>query len=114
MKNQHGDDVEHFECDCHDPGHAISFMLSRNKDSEPDLFLHVFLDRDTRSFFRRLWEGFKYAFKIGSPCKYGHFGEWQLSRHDAERLVVLAATFAKEYDHVMRKRPIVGKRFQTS
>lgn len=82
-------DVYYFDCHCTDMEHTVRFTIDEDEDSI-DLYMDAFLS-NYRNFWKRLWEGLKYAF--GHKCIYGHFCSWSLCRNDADRLIKLAEKF---------------------
>ena len=102
MKYDYGDIIEHFECSCHSLEHVIRFHIIDDQKYGPDLYMHVYLDRD-RGFFRRLFEALKYAFNIGKPCRYGQFDEFILNYQDADRMIDMLNEY-KNMSHTYTQR----------
>ena len=71
----------YFDCACYDSEHTIRFVFDDDGDIA-ELYLDVFLA--DQPWYKRLWLGIKYIF--GYKSRYGHFGNWTLAEHDAERL----------------------------
>jgi hypothetical protein len=70
----------YFECICGCDEHTIRFTLDKE---EKEIYTSVFL-ASHRNFFVRIWLGIKYIF--GGKSRYGQFGNWTLSIHDADRI----------------------------
>lgn len=78
---------EYFDCSCFHSEHGIKFDLDAGFDDIfPELYLTVFMNRDELPWYARLSEAFKYLFKVGKPCRFGHFGNWTLRQGDVDRL----------------------------
>ncbi len=70
----------YFECMCAHEEHTIKFTLDKE---EKEIYTSVFL-ASHRNFFVRIFLGIKYIF--GGKSRYGQFGNWSLSTHDADRI----------------------------
>ncbi len=70
----------YFECFCANEEHTIKFTLDIE---EKEIYTSVFL-ANHRNFFVRIILGIKYIF--GGKSRYGHFANWALNKHDANRL----------------------------
>ena len=70
----------YFECMCAHDEHTIRFTLDKE---DKEIYTSVLL-ASHRNFFVRIILGIKYIF--GGKSRYGYFGNWTLSIHDADRL----------------------------
>ncbi len=70
----------YFECICGCDEHTIRFTLDKEGK---EIYTSVFL-ASHRNFFVRIFLGIKYIF--GGKSRYGQFGNWSLSTHDADRI----------------------------
>jgi len=80
----------YFECICANEEHTIRFTLDKK---ENEIYTSVFL-ANHRNFFVRIILGIKYIF--GGKSRYGHFANWTLSIHDANRLERMVKEFKNE------------------
>lgn len=85
-----------FECVAHCTEHTISFIMLKNKDYYPDLYLNIYLD--SVPWYKRIWYAIKYIF--GYKCKYGHWNCWEMKREDAVRLIYMCHDYLTTVQHM--------------
>lgn len=76
---------EYFECLCESNEHLVrvNYFVDEFYDLEED---GIYVDLHLNSYepwYKRIWLALKYIF--GFHCKYGHWDNWILKRHDAEK-----------------------------
>jgi hypothetical protein len=73
-------------CDCHSPEHQF-IIVKDTVDQEVWLEVHLC---PNPSFFKRLWEGLRYAF--GYRSRYGDFDSILVTPEDQAKIVELLQT----------------------
>ena len=81
-------------CDCSSVEHQVK-VCYYDEDGHRDEFVSFCPILVTwKNFFRRLWDGLKYAF--GYKSRYGHFDEILLYRDDVLELIEFLKGFVNE------------------
>ena len=98
--DNYGIETESFECICGSQEHTIKFQFHPSEDSYgsdlPSLYTMSFLSTYL-PWYKRLWQAFKYVFKVGKPHRYGHFDVWEMKVEDGQRLMNMLVKYDKAH-----------------